>query len=215
MSVLEDSVRLAIIDSNVIDIKESVEDVRDRIIRQTTAVEKHEKVTTLLIAKMVERERQEDMKGLAKSLEYLSDLGHNGNLGSYLMMVSEQLYKSGEIVLAYVTKTNILITDRNVYYNTTIYGHNPCGPWTFDLICCMRYMCPLYTFESPLTLASAEILTYKGFYGVSLEKAQFEAVIRTIPGSYKNGAWRQCNGFFGPYLNYEKKTMLNGPPALE
>ena len=197
---LEDSVRLAVIDSNVNDIKESVEGVRDTLTRRIRVEEKTSVQYTMLIAKMAERERQEDMKGLAKSLEYLSDRDYNH---PHLGMLSEQLDKRGEIILAYVVATQILITDRNVY--SGFVEDARVGKWC---------LCPLYTFECPLTLDSAQILAYKGFYAVAVEK-KLEAVIRTIPGAYKNGDWSQCDGFFGPYLNHEKKMMSPSPPLLE
>jgi len=34
-----------------------------------------------------------------------------------------------------------------------------------------------------------------------LAQKKFESVIRLIPGSYKNGDWRQLDGFFGLYFN--------------
>ena len=207
MSSLEDSVRLAVMSSHVNDIKESVEDVRDTLTRRIRVEEKTSVQYTILIAKMAERERQEDMKGLAKSLEYLSDRDHNHPLGQHLGMLSEQLDKRGEIILAYVVATKILITDRNVYSGFVEHDGVRFGKWC---------LCPLYTFECPLTLDSAQILTYNNFRSLDVvEKKKLEAVIRTIPGAYKNGAWSQCDGFFGLYLNHEKKMISQCPPVLE
>ena len=73
---------------------------------------------------------------------------------------------------------------------------------------------PVYTFDSPLTMKNAKILTYKNIGVAYLNPVSFEAMIRTIPGSYKNGSWRQINGFFGLYVNDETNEASRKPPAL-
>ena len=73
---------------------------------------------------------------------------------------------------------------------------------------------PVYTFDSPLTMKNAKILTYKKIGDAFLNPVSFEALIRTIPGSYKNGSWRQLNGFFGLYVNDETNEASRKPPVL-
>ena len=46
----------------------------------------------------------------------------------------------------------------------------------------------------------------------SLKK--FETIIRLIPGSYKNGSWRQLDGFFGMYFNETTMELSEVPPSL-
>jgi hypothetical protein len=46
----------------------------------------------------------------------------------------------------------------------------------------------------------------------SLKK--FETIIRLIPGSYKNGSWRQLDGFFGMYFNETTMEVSEVPPSL-
>jgi len=46
----------------------------------------------------------------------------------------------------------------------------------------------------------------------SLKK--FETIIRLIPGSYKNGSWRQLDGFFGMYFNETTMELSEVPPPL-
>ena len=77
------------------------------------------------------------------------------------------------------------------------------------------FLCPLYTFDNPLTVESSKILTYKYIYSALFEASTMEDMIRTIPGSYKNGTRRQRNGFFGLYVNHEKETVSIYPPELE
>ena len=54
--------------------------------------------------------------------------------------------------------------------------------------------------------------------GLACDKAQsdalkkFETIIRLIPGSYKNGSWRQLDGFFGMYFNETTMEVSEVPP---
>lgn len=41
---------------------------------------------------------------------------------------------------------------------------------------------------------------------------KFESVIRLIPGSYKNGDWKQLDGFFGMYFNETTMEVSEVPP---
>ena len=43
-------------------------------------------------------------------------------------------------------------------------------------------------------------------------RKKFESVIRLIPGSYKNGSWRQLDGFFGMYFNETTMEVSEVPP---
>ena len=40
----------------------------------------------------------------------------------------------------------------------------------------------------------------------------FEFIIRTIPGSYQNGDWRQLHGFFGMYYRLPHSDLSDCPP---
>ena len=40
----------------------------------------------------------------------------------------------------------------------------------------------------------------------------FEFIIRTIPGSYQNGNWRQLHGFFGMYYRLPHSDLSDCPP---
>ena len=40
----------------------------------------------------------------------------------------------------------------------------------------------------------------------------FEFIIRTIPGSYQNGNWRQRHGFFGMYYRLPRSDLFDCPP---
>ena len=40
----------------------------------------------------------------------------------------------------------------------------------------------------------------------------FEFIIRNIPGSYRNGDWRQLRGFFGMYYRLPRSDLTDCPP---
>jgi len=44
--------------------------------------------------------------------------------------------------------------------------------------------------------------------------ADFQTILRLIPGSYKNGPWKQLDGFFGPYMNQETLEINSFIPEL-
>ena len=48
--------------------------------------------------------------------------------------------------------------------------------------------------------------------GYPMMHSNLEAVIRLIPGGYKNGPWRQLNGIFGMYYNEETNELSEFPP---
>ena len=99
------------------------------------------------------------------------------------------------------------------------------------------YVSKLYSFTNPLNLVHAKILLslvsipkgggktievverppqsifyclYTGGYNKLLE-----SIIRLIPGSYKNGSWRQLDGFFGMYFNETTMEVSTIPPPHE
>jgi hypothetical protein len=43
----------------------------------------------------------------------------------------------------------------------------------------------------------------------------FQTILRLIPGGYKNGPWKQLDGFFGPYLNEETLEIISLVPELK
>ena len=131
------------------------------------------------------------------------------------------LSQRGEAVLLVQSKINgncsmhsqYIITNRHMYVVTN-YGKHV-GP----------DMCLLYTFDSPIGARYATILeackrllssfVSGGGNIIDLDRAKkFESVIRLIPGSYKNGDWRQLDGFFGMYFNDTTMEVSEVPPPL-
>jgi hypothetical protein len=61
-------------------------------------------------------------------------------------------------------------------------------------------------------LGERQMISYQTPLSDALKK--FESIIRLIPGSYKNGNWRQLDGFFGMYFNEETMEVSEVPPPL-
>jgi hypothetical protein len=106
------------------------------------------------------------------------------------------------------------------------------------------YATTLYSFTNPLKLVHAKILLsiiavpergdkwswanksiWERIYNLNILRLitdasisdsgkKFESIIRLIPGSYKNGNWRQLDGFFGMYFNEETMEVSEVPPPL-
>lgn len=130
---------------------------------------------------------------------------------------------------------DIIITNRNVYFlrfhrdsTEAQTAHGPC--YTSGLRCSS-----LYTFDKPLSAKQTKMLsilnsnpTYhdscitrsassilqnmstSSIINDTLKK--FESIIRLIPGGYKNGDWRQLDGFFGMYYNETTMEVSEVPP---
>jgi hypothetical protein len=135
--------------------------------------------------------------------------------------VLNSISQRGDIVLLMQSSINgscymhsqYIITHKNMYVVTN-YGKHA-GP---DI-------CLLYTFDSPIEKKYATILeackrllsgvVRRGDNLVDLDRAKkFESVIRLIPGSYRNGDWRQLDGFFGMYFNETTMEVSEVPPSL-
>lgn len=98
------------------------------------------------------------------------------------------------------------------------------GLFTYNLT--TNLWCPMYLFNKQLCAKDIHILRqiqgliqgitflggWQGGYPMSL--SNLEAVIRLIPGGYKNGSWRQLNGFFGMYFNESTMEVSEVPPPL-
>ena len=95
-------------------------------------------------------------------------------------------------------------------------------------------ICPLYTFANPLNSKQLKMLLHLsqaihfatpltkvtkvrdwlGRNEYHIDHKKFESVIRLIPGSYSNGAWKQLDGFFGAYINEETMEIMGGAPPM-
>jgi hypothetical protein len=90
------------------------------------------------------------------------------------------------------------------------------------------YNCiPVYVFTEPLSLKFVKLLknsvsshnpnsvNYSTLNQVVPCLRDIESIIRLIPGGYKNGNWRQLDGFFGVYYNDATNEISELPPPFE
>jgi hypothetical protein len=84
---------------------------------------------------------------------------------------------------------------------------------------------PVYTFSEPLTSKYMTFLdkvmtdsmsvwptTSVMSVGVCQLNRNLESILRIVPGSYQNGAWRQLDGFFGMYFHELTMELSELPP---
>ena len=175
------------------------------------------------------RAEQEEMRELSKNYKRL----HEKNEGAWLSRIShghKELLASlsqREVVLFGSnggSNHTYFITNKNVF---RVYPCPPTGP----------VLCAVYTFNSALTkkqiimlekgvatdlygIGSSSIIDRMSDYQKDSElkrmtaSKKFESIIRLIPGSYKNGDWRQLDGFFGMYFNETTMEVSEIPPPL-
>ena len=166
---------------------------------------------------------------------------YNPNPGSYHGFVGlfREMDKSGENLVEILSNGqfidflqqahDIMITDRHIYRVIGKGGYHLGGAFE------TKYLSRVYTFNNPLTLSQVKMIdnTLKDdSFGFSLmtrisnrirvetggiifdmdARRKFESIIRLIPGSYKNGDWRQLDGFFGMYFNETTMEVSELPP---
>ena len=122
-----------------------------------------------------------------------------------------------------------VITSKTLYYieypysekkgPEEIHQYNICPIYSFDelelthlKILCQLFRAPRGSNELIIDLAS-RYSEQSGFVNQVFYK-MFESMIRLIPGSYKNGAWKPLDGFFGLYYNETTHEIYNTPPPL-
>ena len=165
-----------------------------------------------------------------------------GHYGWNLVRFFQEIDKSGENLIQILSSSqgeytqyihDIIITDRHIYRVIGFGGYGqPESVFT------VKYLSKVYTFNTQLTLKQVRMIdttiNYKDDYVVRPigsrvsdrisnpmggqskcdmdARKKFESVIRLIPGSYKNGDWRQLDGFFGMYFNETTMEVSEMPP---
>jgi hypothetical protein len=152
----------------------------------------------------------------------------NGGLTPEGIQLAEKYIQDGEKKLPMVTsfiKENILFGCKSIHHwiTTKSLYITPKGLFTYNLT--TNLWCPMYLFHKQLSAKDIHILrqlqdlytiSYSGYWnqGHPMALSNVEAVIRLIPGGYKNGSWRQLNGIFGMYFNETTMEVSNVPPSL-
>ena len=150
-------------------------------------------------------------------------------------------YQSGIYPNVQSRGISLILTNRQlygVYYNTdkAEYCENKYVKTLIKMNHTMSFQCvSLYQFSEPLNIKYATMLLYilktqSGTgscclwnYVTMLDLTtigmnphvcakKFESIIRLIPGSYKNGDWKQLDGFFGTYFNETTMEFSEVPP---
>jgi hypothetical protein len=150
----------------------------------------------------------------------------NGGLSPEGIRLAENYIQDGEKKLPMVTsfiKENILFGCKSIHHwiTTKSLYITPKGLFIYDLT--TNLWCPMYLFNKQLCAKDIHILrqlqdlytiSYSGYWnqGHPMALSNVEAVIRLIPGGYKNGSWRQLNGIFGMYYNEETNELSRFPP---
>jgi hypothetical protein len=172
-----------------------------------------------------------------RSYAYGPNPGSYGGLVGFF----REIDKSGENLIIILSSSqgdytqyihDVIITDRHIYRVVGFGGYRQSGVFT------VKYLSKVYTFNTQLTLQQVRMIdttinykdnyvkrsigsrvsdreadTYGGQCKCDMDaRKKFESVIRLIPGSYKNGDWRQLDGFFGMYFNETTMEVSEMPP---
>jgi hypothetical protein len=191
---------------------------------------------------MKRKEEQEEACALANFFkpkqENVRSYAYGPNPGSYGGLVGffREIDKSGENLIQILSSSqgecfqyihDIIITDRHIY---RVIGFGGYGQP--EAVFTVKYLSKVYTFNTQLTLQQVRMIdttiNYKDNYvkqsiGSRVldriygkcdmdARKKFESIIRLIPGSYKNGDWRQLDGFFGMYFNETTMEVSEMPP---
>jgi hypothetical protein len=145
----------------------------------------------------------------------------------------EYLKKTSEIILHSVhlsTQYECNDGDFNVFVvitNKNVLAQFPSKDCLTGAILSDMNICPLYSFASLLNLKQTQLLWNMINYNYDENKAKhtqnrslksqkrMETIIRTIPGKYSNGHWKQLDGFFGAYLNEDTMQVYDVPPSID
>ena len=183
----------------------------------------------------VEEQRQlvEEQRQLTELQEKLRHWRGNDCGKSLDASLLEYLKKTSQIILHVVQLSTqyeindgdfnvvVVITNKNVLAQ---FHSRDCS--TGAILSDMN-ICPLYSFASLLNLKQTQLLWNMINYNYDENKAKhtqnrslksqkrMESIIRSIPGKYSNGHWKQLNGFFGVYLNEDTLQVCDVPPSID
>ena len=166
-----------------------------------------------------------------KEIQFLRALEAAGET-LLLVHLDKSRYGHWDRVTKNLWSVSIILTNRHLYQLQYKQIHKLPASDEF-------YSSKLYSFANPLNLAQAKLLSsimkvpkedeyrlddtsiwqrvsYALQDKLNLNHMQgmknFESIIRLIPGSYKNGDWKQMDGFVGIYFNETTMEVSEIPP---
>ena len=167
-----------------------------------------------------------------KEIQFIRALEADGET-LLLVHLDKSRYGNWDGVTKNLWSVSIILTNRHLYQLQYKQIHKLPASDEF-------YSSKLYSFANPLNLAQAKLLSsimkvpkedeysldahsiwQRVSYGLrdgvrGATKMQsmknFETICRLIPGGYKNGDWKQMDGFFGVYFNETTMEVSEVPP---
>ena len=168
-------------------------------------------------------------------IQFLRDLETDGET-LLLVHLDKSRYGNWDGVTKHLWSVSIILTNYHLYQLQYKVVHEIPASDHF-------YATRLYSFANPLNLAQAKLLSSimkvpkedeyclvassiwqrvsyalrdgAGYVRTHLQGMKnFESIIRLIPGGYKNGDWKQLDGFFGMYFNETTMEVSEIPPPI-
>jgi hypothetical protein len=201
--------------------------------------DKNNKMLEILRKEQKELEEKKELEELYKPLRksmisqldyYQSEFIRIKNKRGYLYINMLKTHNSrNEVILSLIT-FDMIEEIRYVVFsltNTGLYCYRSKNMNEYDIEAEI-YNCPVYIFKEQLSLQFAKLLINARLYPNSVHPTSvnhtvskpnnyrdIESIIRIIPGEYKNGNWRQLDGFFGMYYNDVTGELSHLPPPFE
>jgi len=190
--------------------------------RRAQAEEEEKKRKEAAEKALVEKEEARALAELYKPMQiWMADAISNPN---HPCQCCRELFRTFEkrgenlIQMCYHNFPNVvemILSDRALYYITYgICGHSIkiSTIYAFDQPLSYRQSKMLKNYVSPICTSLCTKILSTQLYDTNLRR-KFESVIRIIPGSYKNGDWKQLDGFFGMYYNEKTDELSEFPPC--
>lgn len=217
-----------------------IQDMEQKL-REKIEQDEREKEMKALYSEYTERAKKDIEKLKQDWLTNDSNYGRAvSDANPAFMKVIEKFFSSEIVLYLIVVKNNSLygvVTTRGLFFLLNIPSFHFCPIYIFNNCLDKHQLMILDQLfkDQPFNRHSmrTNLVTYSPEGGERLEQRsyilwnfidrcktfyyerKFESVIRLIPGSYKNGAWRQLDGFFGMYFNEKTLELSDVPPPFE
>lgn len=170
-----------------------------------------------------EREEQKQLEELYKPYRAAMERNRIG----YMSSSSSVLKNSVDI---HTARNEVILRELHIDNKCSVFSITNTGLYCYrqiykPILKNEFYNCiPVYVFTEPLSLKYAKLLHNSVAQGNpssinSVSSGNFyrdiDSILRLIPGSYKNGNWRQLDESFGMYYNDVTNELSDLPPAFE